>query len=60
MEEGDLQFVEKWGINSGYEVLQVFADSSEIEISQSWQGRACLHRRAFLFLDGSRLRGFEF
>jgi hypothetical protein len=40
MEEGDIKLVKKWGIDSGHEVLQVFADPSELKLSESGKGRA--------------------
>jgi hypothetical protein len=43
-EEHDTDIVEKWGIDSGHEVLQVLADALELEAGESGEDSTCQRR----------------
>jgi hypothetical protein len=59
IEENYVQVAESRGIDAGHEVIQIFADSSELKIRESEKDRACRRRRSLTFPIRVRLRGLE-
>jgi hypothetical protein len=59
IEEDYLEVAEPRGIDTGHEDIQIFADSSELEIRESGEDRACLRRRSLTFRIRVRLGGLE-
>jgi hypothetical protein len=46
--KGHRQVAESRGVDVGHEVVQIFADPMELEVSESREDRACWRRRRFV------------